>query len=128
MDEAIAKKAYYSIGEVCELADLRPHVLRYWETQFDVLHPKKNRAGNRVYRPKEVETVLLIKRLLYVEKFTIEGARRRIKDLGKEKALESARDAALSPELLSGMRRDLSQLLGALDLENEGWRPEETED
>ncbi len=124
MDEPIAKKAYYSIGEVCELADLRPHVLRYWETQFDVLRPKKNRAGNRVYRPKEVETVLLIKRLLYVEKFTIEGARRRIKDLKKGKELDLARSEALSPELLAGMHRDLAALLDALDLQNESWKAE----
>ena len=115
MEEPIAKKAYYSIGEVCELVDLKPHVLRYWETQFDVLRPRKNRAGNRVFQPKDVESVLLVKRLLYEEKFTIEGARRRIKELRQDKGLDLARREALSPELLSGMRRDLGELLDVLD-------------
>ena len=55
MDEPIAKKAYYSIGEVCDLTGLKAHVLRYWETQFELLRPTKNRAGNRVFRPKEIE-------------------------------------------------------------------------
>ena len=62
----VAKKAYYSIGEVCDLTGLKPHVLRYWETQFQVLRPSKNRAGNRVYRPKEVQVVLLVKHLCAV--------------------------------------------------------------
>ncbi len=53
--ESIVKKAYYSIGEVCDLTGLKPHVLRYWETQFDILRPTKNRAGNRVFRPKDIE-------------------------------------------------------------------------
>jgi len=77
MNEPIAKKAYYSIGEVCDLTGLKPHVLRYWETQFEVLSPTKNRAGNRVFRPKEIELVLLVKHLLYDEKYTIEGAKSR---------------------------------------------------
>ena len=61
MDQSqqVAKKVYYSIGEVCDLSGLKPHVLRYWETQFDVLNPTKNRAGNRVYRSRDVEVVLL---------------------------------------------------------------------
>jgi DNA-binding transcriptional MerR regulator len=121
MEEPIAKKEYYSIGDVCDLAGLRPHVLRYWETQFDVLHPKKNRAGNRVYRPAEVQTVLLVKRLLYEEKFTIAGAKLRIKELRKDKGLDLARTEALTPELLTGMRRDLGELLDTLDLGNDAW-------
>ena len=82
MDDRIAKKEYYSIGEVCELSNLKPHVLRYWETQFDVLRPNKNRAGNRVYRPKDVEVILLVKNLLYERKYTIEGARKKLKAHG----------------------------------------------
>ena len=89
MNEHIAKKAYYSIGEVCDLTGLKPHVLRYWETQFDVLNPTKNRAGNRVFRPKEVDLVLLVKHLLYQEKYTIEGARKKLRDLGANRMLES---------------------------------------
>jgi DNA-binding transcriptional MerR regulator len=77
-------KMYYSITEVAELTGLKPHILRYWETEFSILHPKKNRAGNRAYRKKDIETVKLIKRLLYTEGYTIEGAKRQIRTLRKE--------------------------------------------
>ena len=70
-------KLYRSISEVSELVGVKPHVLRYWETQFSMLRPKKNRAGNRMYRPDEVKVLLHIKELLYQRKFTIAGARRR---------------------------------------------------
>ena len=82
MDEPIAKKEYYSIGDVCELTGLKPHVLRYWESQFDLLQLAKNRAGNRVFRPKEIELVLLIKHLLYEKKFTIEEHARGLRTCG----------------------------------------------
>jgi DNA-binding transcriptional MerR regulator len=109
-DEPIAKKAYYSIGEVCDLTDLKPHVLRYWETQFELLHPTKNRAGNRVYRPKEIELILLVKHLLYERKFTIDGARQRLLDMrrGGEIA-ESGRDAA-NRDFLGGLKQELLQV------------------
>ncbi len=110
MDEPIAKKVYYSIGEVCELTGLKPHVLRYWETQFDVLSPTKNRAGNRVYRSKEIELVLLVKSLLYDEKYTIEGANRKMLDMRRDGALESERKDVLGPELLAGMKAELEEL------------------
>jgi DNA-binding transcriptional MerR regulator len=69
------KKLYYSIGEVSDIAGLKPYVLRYWETEFSNLSPSKNRAGNRVYTEQDIEIILEIKRLLYQDKFTIEGAR-----------------------------------------------------
>ena len=72
------RKIYYSITEVAEMADVKPHVLRYWETEFTALRPKKNRAGNRIYRERDVKLVLLIRRLLYEEGFTIKGARKRL--------------------------------------------------
>jgi DNA-binding transcriptional MerR regulator len=74
-------KMYYSITEVAKLAGLKAHILRYWETEFSILHPKKNRAGNRAYRSKDIEIVRLIKQLLYTEGYTIEGAKRQIKRL-----------------------------------------------
>jgi DNA-binding transcriptional MerR regulator len=110
MSEPIAKKVYYSIGEVCDLTGLKPHVLRYWETQFDVLSPTKNRAGNRVYRSKDIELVLLVKHLLYEEKYTIEGANQRLTGMRKEGELEDERQDVLSPEFLSGMKDDLEAL------------------
>lgn len=108
--DRIAKKEYYAIGEVCDLTGLKPHVLRYWETQFDVLRPNKNRAGNRVYRPKEVEVILLVKSLLYDRKFTIEGARQRIKEMRKGGELKEQRRDVVEPEFLAGMRADLQEL------------------
>jgi DNA-binding transcriptional MerR regulator len=108
--EHIAKKEYYSIGDVCDLTGLKPHVLRYWETQFDVLRPNKNRAGNRVYRPKEVEVVLLVKNLLYERKYTIEGARQKLKELRKGGELKAQRQEVVGPEFLAGMKADLDEL------------------
>lgn len=75
------KKMYYSISEVCGLTGLEPHVLRYWESEFSQLHPKKNRAGNRAYRDKDIDMIRYIKFLLYDEKFTIPGARKKIADM-----------------------------------------------
>jgi len=78
--EAI-KKLYYSIGEVSETTDLKQYVLRYWESEFPQLSPAKNRAGNRTYREKDIELVNFIKTLLYEKKYTIEGARQKLKQL-----------------------------------------------
>jgi DNA-binding transcriptional MerR regulator len=71
---------YYSIGEVSDMTSVKPHVLRYWETEFPTLRPKKNRAGNRSYRPKDIKAVLVIRDLLYKEKFTINGARKKLQE------------------------------------------------
>lgn len=86
------KKLFYKIGEVCEIADIPPHVLRYWETEFPSLKPVKNSAGQRVYRPRDIDLVLTIRRLLYEEGFTISGARKRIRE-GLNRLAESARPA-----------------------------------
>ncbi|HEU5208481.1 MAG TPA: MerR family transcriptional regulator, partial [Longimicrobiales bacterium] len=74
-EKPVAQKEYYAISEVCELVGLKPHVLRYWETQFQVLNPSKNRSGNRVYQRKEIRLISLVKHLLYEEKYTVEGAK-----------------------------------------------------
>lgn len=79
-DSRIPEKLFFKIGEVCELIKVQPHVLRYWETEFPMLAPQKNRAGQRVYRRKDVEMVLRIRDLLYEEKFTIAGAKKRLQD------------------------------------------------
>jgi DNA-binding transcriptional MerR regulator len=75
------KKFYYSIGEVCAQTGLEPHVLRYWETEFPKLRPKKNRAGNRAYRDKDIELVRYIKYLLYEEQYTILGAKKKCAEI-----------------------------------------------
>ena len=77
-------KLYRSISEVSEMLGVKPHVLRYWETQFGMLRPRKNRAGNRMYRPEELRTLQRIKELLYERRFTIAGARRKLLDEQKE--------------------------------------------
>lgn len=110
MNEPIAKKVYYSIGEVCDLTGLKPHVLRYWETQFDVLNPTKNRAGNRVYRSKEIEIILLVKHLLYQKKYTIEGANNRLVEMRRAGELEDERQDVLEPEFLAGIKAELEEL------------------
>jgi DNA-binding transcriptional MerR regulator len=79
MDVRIPDKLYFRIGEVANIASLRPSVLRFWETEFEGLAPAKSRTGQRLYTRKELELVLEIKRLLYAEKLTIEGARKRMK-------------------------------------------------
>jgi DNA-binding transcriptional MerR regulator len=76
----IPDKLFYKIGEVCEHVGVQPHVLRYWESEFPMLAPQKNRAGQRVYRRKDLEIVLRIRELLYDEKFTIAGAKRKLAD------------------------------------------------
>lgn len=75
---ALQEKETYRIGEVAVLTHIEPHVLRYWEMEFPALHPVKTPSGQRLYRARDVETVLTIKRLLYEEGFTIAGARRRL--------------------------------------------------
>lgn len=83
-DKPPESKLYRSISEVSDLVGVKPHVLRYWETQFGMLRPKKNRAGNRMYRPDEVKLLLRIKDLLYARRFTIAGAKRRLLDERKD--------------------------------------------
>ena len=75
---AIPEKLFFKIGEVCELAGVQAHVLRYWESEFPMLAPQKNRAGQRVYRRRDVEMALRIKELLYEDQYTIAGAKKRL--------------------------------------------------
>lgn len=78
------KKLYYSIGEVGEVTGLKQYVLRYWETEFSCLAPSKNRAGNRIYKERDILLIQFIKHLLYDKKFTIEGAKQRLKSIKPE--------------------------------------------
>jgi DNA-binding transcriptional MerR regulator len=99
----IPDKLYFRIGEVARLAGIKPYVLRFWETEFSALGPKKSGAGQRLYRRKDVELVLEIKRLLYDKRFTIEGAR---KFLGSRAKPEPGRSAA-RPAAARKAQRDL---------------------
>ena len=105
---------FFSIGDVCTLTDLKPHVLRYWESQFKFLHPAKNRSGNRVYQRREIELVMLVKQLLYTEKYTIEGARQKVDEQRKGGELRSAARAALTLQTLDALETELKELLRSL--------------
>ncbi|MGD8426480.1 MAG: MerR family transcriptional regulator [Balneolaceae bacterium] len=94
------KKLYYSIGEVSEITDVEPHVLRYWETVFNELNPKKNKAGNRVYKESDIETVLKLKELIQKKKYSTEGAQQVLEQDGKED----------SPEVPVSIKKDLKEI------------------
>lgn len=106
---------FFSIGEVCSLTGLKPHVLRYWESQFRFLNPAKNRSGNRVYQRREIELIMLVKHLLYTEKFTIEGARQRIEQYRRSGELKPEARQALALETVRDLRSELERILKILD-------------
>lgn len=108
--ERIARKTYYAIGEVSTLTGLKPHVLRYWETQFDMISPNKNRGGSRVYRMRDIETILLVKHLLYEKRFTVEGAKRELKELRKGGRAAEAAKLHTDPAVLASIKEELTAL------------------
>jgi DNA-binding transcriptional MerR regulator len=143
---AIPEKLFFKIGEVCELAGVQAHVLRYWESEFPMLAPQKNRAGQRVYRKRDVEMALRIKELLYEDQYTIAGAKKRLtnelrgggklKIVGSDEEGEGADPygpsenstearSSLTPrtaEERQGLKRiaaELRELLGLLEKENQ---------
>src|SRR5438034_8397322 len=116
----IPDKLYFKIGEVSELLGVEPYVLRYWETEFSALSPKKSGTGHRLYRRKDVELLPRIKHLLYEKRFTIEGARQSLHaDSPKSKA-PRARTPRTQPDLfpqqdpLPDIRRQLAEILEML--------------
>jgi DNA-binding transcriptional MerR regulator len=108
---------FFSIGEVCELTRLKPHVLRYWESQFRFLSPAKNRSGNRVYQRREVDLIMLVKHLLYEEKYTIEGARQKVDEHRKGGDLKIVARGALTVESLEELEAELKELIVMLGAE-----------
>jgi DNA-binding transcriptional MerR regulator len=115
---------FFSIGDVCALTDLKPHVLRYWESQFRFLNPAKNRSGNRVYQRREIELIMLVKHLLYTEKYTIDGARQKVDEHRKAGALRVAARSALDLQTVELMEAELRTILATL----RGERPPEREE
>ncbi len=130
--EISAEKNLYRIGEVSRITDTKPFVLRYWETEFPTLQPVKSPKGHRLYRRKDVDTVLLIKRLLYDEGFTIAGARRHLRDVGDSptelesesgveakaaRATEVPQAAEISRKVLLDLRDSLRAFLTLLESE-----------
>ena len=115
----IPDKLYFKIGEVSELLGVEPYVLRYWETEFTVLSPKKSGTGHRLYRRKDVELLLRIKHLLHDRRFTIEGARQSLQAEAKApkprpaKVRESQQEL-FATEPLPEIRRELADILQLL--------------
>jgi len=118
--QEIPDKLYFRIGEVSRLAGIKPYVLRFWETEFPGLGPKKSGTGHRLYRRKDVEMVLEIKRLLYEKRFTIEGARKflegRAKPERKAPAKAPQSQARLFQETTTGLDEIKKELQAILEL------------
>jgi DNA-binding transcriptional MerR regulator len=113
---------YFSIGEVCSMTSLKPHVLRYWESQFRFLNPAKNRSGNRVYQRREIELIVLVKHLLYTEKYTIEGARRKVDEHRRGGTLRTVARQAITLETLAELESELRAVVDVLDGRDRGRR------
>ena len=110
-------KLYYSISEVCEMTSLKPHVLRYWESAFPMLNPSKNQSGNRVYRTEDIAVVKAISKLLYEERYTIDGARQKLQetmDPVDQMELE-LEDSAASAEVVTEVRREIADIVRILE-------------
>ena len=112
-------KLYFKIGEVAKIVGVKPYVLRYWETEFSIIRPGKTRSQHRLYRRRDVEALLEIKRLLHNERYTIEGAKRRLKTPAKVASSASAEPRPQLPlplgertyrNALMRLRRDLQAL------------------
>ncbi len=113
-------KMYYSISEVSSMTGVKPHVLRYWETEFPSLKPKKNRAGNRNYKSKDIKSILVIRDLLYKEKFTISGARKKLKEAygNPDKLMNQMQIPFSDPQarhMLQTIRNELEELKNLID-------------
>jgi DNA-binding transcriptional MerR regulator len=111
----VPEKQTFKIGEVCEMLQLEPYVLRYWESEFDDLNPQKNAMGQRIYRPRDIEIIYLIKKLLYEEGYTIIGARKQLK---REIAKLNGGDAMDRDEVVQNLRKirwELQEILVLLD-------------
>ena len=112
MAQRLPDKIYFKIGEVSEIIGVEPYVLRYWETEFDVLKPSKAPSRHRLYKKKDVEMLLDIKHLLYSEGFTIEGARKKLKETKKEEKTQLKLPLADQKyrSALSKIKKDLQSL------------------
>jgi len=109
MSKELQGKMYYSISEAARLVGVEPYVLRFWEKEFPQIRPKKNRAGNRIYRPEDVKKVNRIKRLLHDEGYTIEGARKLLRQGGETAGLGPGSDEV--KKVLRDIRTEIEDLI-----------------
>lgn len=113
--QTIPEKLFYKIGEVSRITGVEPYVLRYWETEFPFLRPRKSRSGQRLYVKKDIDTILEIKRLLYDEKYTIEGVRKKL-STGSLRVISSEKEATPSEamETLERVKARLREIIQSL--------------
>ncbi len=115
MGETIPDKLYYKIGEVSRITGVKPHVLRYWESEFKEIKPYKSRSLQRLYRKRDIELILRIKKLLYEDMFTISGARRKIKDSAdKPKQIELQFNEEDYKKILTEIKKELRGITQSL--------------
>jgi DNA-binding transcriptional MerR regulator len=121
------KKMYYSISEAAQMVGVKPYVLRYWETEFSALRPKAMKGGRRAYREGDLKTAMMIKRLLYEDRFTIEGARKRIQEMDKVEINQMAIpfEQAARETTLGEIRAGLAEVSEILSKALEGGKEEE---
>ena len=119
--QPIPQKLYYRIGEVADIVGVKPHVLRYWESEFGLLSPRKNEGNQRFYTQKDLQKILMIKQLLYEERFTIAGARRRLREEWRSTQQKAAPSRPAAPvsvdnrgELLAQLRKEIQELVQLL--------------
>jgi len=110
MDVAIPEKQYFKIGEVSEILDVEPYVLRYWESEFKILKPTRTRARQRLYHKRDLELLMEIKHLLYDEKFTIAGAKKRLQEMRKQMSAEKKARKVNKPRAQAAPEMNLSRL------------------
>ncbi len=131
MHDEIPRKLFFKIGEVCQLTDTQPYVLRFWESEFSQLAPNKSRSGQRLYRRKDIDLVLEIKKLLYEEGFTIAGARKKLGipegqaalgDLFEPAGPRSAPASNRGPSVIVVELEEILRVMNATDRRIEGRR------
>ncbi len=117
----IPNKLYFKIGEVSEITGVKPYVLRYWETEFNIVKPSKTRTNQRLYRRKEVELILEIKRLLYDEKFTIAGAKKMLMERSRKRVEQGRQQLSMNfnreefSEILLKIKKDILEIKKAVE-------------
>jgi DNA-binding transcriptional MerR regulator len=110
-------KLYYSISEVCDMTGLKPHVLRYWESAFPMLTPSKNQSGNRVYRSEDILLIRQISKLLYEERYTIDGARQKLQEtMEPSDQMELELDeSGVAMEAIGELKREIAEIIRILE-------------
>jgi len=116
----IPDKLYFKIGEVARITKVKPYILRYWESEFKIIKPQKSQGNQRVYRKKDVELIVFIKNLLYKEKFTLDGAKKRVREFKKEEKAAGKKSQMALPftekKLQSEMRSIRKELASVLKI------------